>query len=173
VEDVLGVGHSFGGRALLMAKRLAPHRLRSIALLDIAPSPIPPERPTTRALDALRSAPDRAESRDVFRSHLRSRGLDAALIEWLLMNVARDDRGFTWRIDRERLAALDRRASPEDLWDTIDDTITCIRGGASPYVSDADADRLRLAGAAVHTIEGAGHLVHVEAVDAVLDLLGR
>lgn len=166
------VGHSLGGRVLLMAKRLAPGALAPISLLDITPSPIARRSEDLAGVaEALLLAPARTETREAMRDQLLQQGLSRPIVEWLLMNLRRSPEGFVWSIDRQALVDFDRRASPEDLWDTIDDTICCIRGGASPYVSDEDVNRMQRLGAEVHTIDQAGHFVHVDATEEVLTLL--
>jgi pimeloyl-ACP methyl ester carboxylesterase len=50
-------------------------------------------------------------------------------------------------------------------------TLRCVRGGASPYVGDADVRRLEAAGCPVATIAGAGHFLHAEQPQAVVDAL--
>ena len=51
--------------------------------------------------------------------------------------------------------------------------VQVIRGGRSRYVSDADAARLQAAGVPVETLEGAGHHVHVEALDPLVEVAGE
>ena len=71
------------------------------------------------------------------------------------------------------LAALHTRIAAEDLWPAVegprDYAVRCVRGGASGYVSDADARRLQAAGCPVVTVDGAGHFLHAERPDAVAD----
>jgi len=150
---------------------LRPGSFSPIALLDITPSPI--RRRSTNLIgvaDAMLSAPDATPTREVMRAHL-AKTLSGPIVEWLLMNVKREGGEFRWSIDRASLAEFDRRASEEDLWDTIDDTVLCIRGGASPYVSDEDVRGYEERGARVITIPGAGHFIHVDVTESVIDLL--
>ena len=76
-------------------------------------------------------------------------------------------------IGGRRTAALHTRIAAEDLWPAVesphDYAVRCIRGGASGYVSDADARRLQAAGCPVVTVDGAGHFLHAERPDAVAD----
>ena len=170
-EPVRAVGHSLGGRVALMAKRLRPGSFSPIVLLDITPSPI--KRRSTNLMGvagAMLTAPDVAPTREAMRAHL-AQTLSGPIVEWLLMNVKREDGEFRWAIDRASLVEFDRRASEEDLWDTIDDSVLCIRGGDSPYVSDEDARRFEERGARVITVPGAGHFVHVDVTARVVELL--
>lgn len=170
------VGHSLGGRVALAAARVAPGALAEVVLLDIAPGSFDPARaPTRPVLDLLLAAPDTAADRREMRSFFVQGGLSPALADWLLMNLRQENGRFAWRIDRRALAALHDRSSRDDLWPVVESRavpIRCVRGGRSPYVGDADAARLRAAGCPVETLPEAGHYLHVDALEALLDVLG-
>jgi pimeloyl-ACP methyl ester carboxylesterase len=169
------VGHSMGGRVALAAARVAPAALEEVVLLDIAPGPIDQRRaPTRGVLEALLAAPDTAPDRRTMREALLGRGLSPGLSDWLVMNVEPRGDGVAWRIDRRALEGLHDRFSSEDLWPIVESRpvpMRAIRGGRSGYVSDADAARLRAAGCPVETLPEAGHYVHVDALDALVELL--
>jgi pimeloyl-ACP methyl ester carboxylesterase len=171
-------GHSFGGRVALAALRLAPADVASVTLLDIAPGPVDGGRSTTRGVvEALGRVPATAPDRHVMRDALLAEGLSAPLVEWLLMNLEREPGGSVrWRVDRAGLLVLHERVQREDLWDAVEAPgrrapVTCVRGGASLYVSAADVARLEAAGCAVHTLPGVGHYVHTEALEPLVALL--
>lgn len=174
------VGHSLGGRLALKAALLQPTAVGHLTVLDITPSPLPPGGETARVVKALVGAPDAAPSRDVFRAWFTRAGLAPTLTDWLLLNLARDGEELRWRIDRRAVAALYPRINAEDLWPAVESRggrgVHVVRGGLSPYVSDADCRRLEAAGVRVDTIEGAGHFVHVdrpaETLDRILKGLG-
>lgn len=171
------VGHSLGGRVALATARVAPARITEVVMLDIAPGPIDPAKSQSRrVLDVLLDAPDAAGDRREMRAFLLSRGLGPALVDWLLMNLERRGERYEWRIDRRALDALHARFNLEDLWPVIERDglrVRCVRGGRSPYVTDADVARFRAAGCAVDTLPEAGHYVHVDALDALVELLCR
>jgi esterase len=78
-----------------------------------------------------------------------------------------------WTFDREALDRLQEATKPEDLWGVVEAgavPVRCIRGGRSHYVLDEDVDRFQAAGCSVVTLD-AGHEVHVDAPDALLDAL--
>jgi pimeloyl-ACP methyl ester carboxylesterase len=160
------VGHSLGGRVALAAAGLAPARVAHLTLLDITPSRVAPGGETARVVEALVGAPDRAERREAFRAWFAEAGLPPPMIDWLLMNVVRDGDELRWRIDRRALAAFYPRINADDLWPVVESSrpyaVQLVRGGASPYVPDADCRRLEAAGARVDTVDGAGHFLHVD-----------
>jgi pimeloyl-ACP methyl ester carboxylesterase len=167
------VGHSLGGRVALRAAELAPDRIASVTLLDIAPGPLAGRGEVGAVLDVVRRAPASFASRAEARARLTAGGLAPPVAEWLLLNLEPAGRVYQWRIDREALARLHARVSAEDLWPVVERAgilrLTCVRGAASDYVSEADAQRLEAAGAQVVTIAEAGHFLHVERPQAVLD----
>ncbi len=169
------IGHSLGGRVGLRALLDAPGEVASVTLLDITPSPI--VTPGTRshaALSRLVAAPAHAASRDELRLALVDPALSDALVDWLMMNVVREGDGYGWRLDRRALEALHPRVNAEDLWPAVERRVRpvrCIRGEHGGYVSDADAARLEAAGCPVDTLAGAGHFVHVDALEPLVALL--
>jgi esterase len=121
----------------------------------------------------LLAAPAEARDRRELRPFFIERGLSPALSDWLLMNLATEAGRVRWAIDREALARLHDRSMAEELWDVIDDgrvPVRLIKGGRSRYVPEADAVRLAKAGLRVDTLPEAGHFVHVDALDALVDL---
>jgi pimeloyl-ACP methyl ester carboxylesterase len=170
------VGHSLGGRVALAGLRREPRWASDVVLLDITPAPIDAQATDTRrVLDLLRAAPDSAPDRRTMRAALTGQGLSGPIADWLLMNVEADDSGvYRWRIDRAALDTLHARFTGEDLWPVVEAhaaPLRAIRGGRSSYLSDADAARLHAAGVPVDTIPDAGHHLHVDALEPLVDLL--
>ncbi len=171
------VGHSLGARVALAAAQLDASRVERITMLDMTPGPMvsaPGTSPTRAVLDTLVRAPDATHDRQEMRQFLLRQGQPPAVVDWLLMNVVLRDGKYVWRIDREAIATLHDRVLAEDLWPIAEARlapICCIRGEHSSYVTDADAARLRQLGHLVHTLPGAGHDVHVDALPALLELL--
>jgi pimeloyl-ACP methyl ester carboxylesterase len=166
-------GHSLGGRVALRAAALAPAAVGDVTLLDIGPGPLEGTGVTGQVLDAVLRLPDSFASRGEARTALTAAELAPALADWLLLNVEAAGDRYRWRIDRRALAALHARIGREDLWPVVegprDWTLRCVRGAASPYVSERDAQRLQAAGCPVETIEGAGHFLHAERPAEVLE----
>jgi pimeloyl-ACP methyl ester carboxylesterase len=125
----------------------------------------------------LQTAPREAPSREPFKQHLRAGGIPDALVEWQMLNLAHEGGVYRWRIDPAALARLHPRVNAADLWPAVEGArgyaVRAVRGERSPYVSAEDVRRLEAAGATVDTLAGAGHFVHVDALDALVDVLAR
>lgn len=171
------VGHSLGGRVALAVARRQPARVRAVVLLDVAPGPLPERDDVTRVLEALLAAPAVLASRAEGRIGLQAAGVPPALADWLVLNLEPAQTGYGWRVDRPALARLHARIRAEDLWPVVESprdwALLCVRGGTSPYVTDADARRLEASGGVVATIADAGHFLHVEQPTAVLEAVVR
>ncbi|MFT3838298.1 MAG: alpha/beta hydrolase [Myxococcaceae bacterium] len=167
-------GHSMGARVGLMIAGQSPQEVASLAMLDVAPGPIPVERQTSvGVMKTLLAAPATAPDRKTMRDWLTGAGLSGPIADWLALNLESADGGVKWRIDRERLAQLHPGVSAEDLWPIAESRpapLTVVRGARSHYVTDEDFARLTSIGALTATVQ-AGHDVHVEATDAVLDVV--
>ncbi|RPH77810.1 MAG: alpha/beta fold hydrolase [Candidatus Rokuibacteriota bacterium] len=124
-------------------------------------------------LDAVLRAPDTFGSRGEARGALVTAGLAPELADWLLLNLEAAADRYRWRVDRRALAALHARSAREDLWPVVEGprqwSLRCVRGAASPYVNERDAQRLQAAGCPVVTIDGAGHFLHAERPREVVD----
>ena len=168
------VGHSLGGRVALVVRQVAPEAVARVTLLDIAPGPIPVTAGSVEGvIGALLAAPAEMAGRGEMREFLLARGLTTALVEWLILNLEPRAGGRVgWRIDRQALAGLNERTRGIDLWSLVEGhgaATRCIRGGRSGFVTDGDVGRLESAGVEVTTLEGAGHFVHVEAMEGLLE----
>lgn len=157
------IGHSLGGK---VAMRLPNPEFQARILLDMGPEPSVRSGTGLDEVGALlATAPPSAPSRDIMRAHFIEGGLSRALSDWLLMNLERTPSGLVWRIHRDALLGFADRFRAESHWDAVErdpERLACIRGGASPFVSDEAIARLAGMGAVVHTIPGAGHFIHVD-----------
>jgi pimeloyl-ACP methyl ester carboxylesterase len=176
-EPISFTGHSLGGRVALAVLRDFPAHVADVTLVDIAPGALDTSRGGTRRVaEILAAAPAEAADRATLRSHLIDAGLSPGVSDWLMMNVVRSESGVRWRIDRDWLLAFHQRVGPEDFWSLLEGAhppVRCIRGGASPYVSEEERVRLESLGVHVTTLPGAGHEVHVEALPELIEALLR
>ncbi len=171
-REVAIVGHSFGGRVALAALDRWPERVRHVTLLDIAPGAIARGvGGSEEVVEILAEAPSEVQVREEMRGWLTGRGLSPAIAAWLMTNLVDSGKAFVWRFDRDALRMLHPHIRGADQWEIVERhaaRVAVIRGGASPYVTDADVQRFGALGVAVRTIVGAGHFVHIDAPDALL-----
>ncbi|MDX2092691.1 MAG: alpha/beta hydrolase [Kofleriaceae bacterium] len=175
-------GHSFGGKVMAVTRNLV--EVQQTYLLDSTPSARPsliddPHNSVGRVLALLARAPRRFGKREEFVELVKADGHDAGLGQWLAMNLVPDTSGeLVMRLDPDGLRELLVDYYSRDLWDALRDPR---RGDVELVIADrsstfSDADRAQLPALPphihVHHID-AGHWLHIEAPDAVLELFAR
>jgi len=179
---VAGVlGHSFGGKVALAYAARHSGELEQVWVLDASPSARERAEQRTNARDVLRvleAMPWPLPSRERFFELAAEQGLSKAIAEWLAMNVRRADDGFRLRLDLDAIKALLDDYFAIDLWPILEQPGTAremhvVIAGRSDALDDDDRARLAALAPRVraHVIEDAGHWVHVDAPDALFDLL--
>jgi pimeloyl-ACP methyl ester carboxylesterase len=175
------VGHSFGGKVVLDVLDRRPRIVGSAFIVDSMPGPRamdPESESAAQVLGILESLPATLESREAFKAELARRGLAAATIDWLAMNVRREGDGYALRLDLPAIRSMLVDYFNRDLWDVVDDPRTVdrlsliIAGKSTVFDSDARA-RAREAAAKnpnleVTTLPASGHWVHVDDPEGLL-----
>ena len=167
------LGHSMGGKTVLLLSQLHPGRVDKLVVADIAARAYTPHHGPI--FDALMATdPASAPSRDAIQSQL-SEALDGdpVLVPFLMKGLHRmKEGGFAWRFNVPVL-----HATLQDVVGHIElglNTLPAlfIRGSESDYVSDDDLDLLEdhFLHMDHHTIQGAGHWLHAQAPDEFFDV---
>lgn len=182
-------GHSFGGKVALEYVASRSGDLDEAWILDSTPSARPDARgseDTERVFSILASLPKTFEARTEFTEALRSEGLSPGIVEWLAMNVVRneDDGGasFRFRLDLAAVGLLLDDYFARDLWPVVEEppgdvNLHFVIGERSKVVDTADRERLDRAAArhptriSVVELPGAGHWVHVDAPDELFRVM--
>jgi esterase len=171
-------GHSFGGKVALASRAGAPGR--AIWVLDASPSAVgamPTGGAVVGLLEFMAAAPRWARRED-FVAQVVAAGHDAGLAQWLAMSLVTDPAGgLVVRFDVAALRALLADYFASDLWGALaapGATVDVVVAARSSTISAADRARLAAMPPHVrtHTID-AGHWLHVEAPEAVIDVLAR
>jgi len=169
------VGHSMGGKAAMRFAALYPSRLYTLTVVDIAPK--------AYALD--HHAQMLAAMQSLNLSACQSRGdLDAALRDdipelstrmFVLKNIERDEQGhFRWRIAlgplSRSLSCIGTALPPHP---PMNIPALLVRGENSNYVTKEDWSTFLeyFPHAEFHTVPGAGHWVHADAPEQLLQIL--
>ena len=178
------MGHSFGGKVALAYALSAPRELEQVWVLDASPGARRDRGTTTTAaavLRTLRALPARLPSRERFLEIVVAEGHPLAIAEWLAMNVEPTHGGFRLRLDLDAIQALLESYCSVDLWSVLERperarAFHVVVAGRSDTLDEADRMRLTAIAAReprvhAHLIEGAGHWVHVDAPDALFELV--
>jgi esterase len=179
------LGHSFGGKVALEYAARRPE-LEAAWILDSSPGARPDARgseSTVRIVRLLETVPERFARRDEFVDWVVGQGTDRAIAMWLAMNLraAPDGEGYALRVDLPALRALLDDYFARDEWPVIERSAGRTRfhlvvGGRSTVLDAAElehAERLASRGdrVSLHVIAEAGHWLHVDAPDALFDLV--
>jgi esterase len=171
-------GHSFGGKTALATRSLVD--LAQTWVLDASPSTRPdamrdPDNSVLRVLELMERLPRTWPKRDDFIAAVIAAGHDAALAQWLAMNLIPGDGTLVNRLDLAALRALLADYYAIDLWTAAFEPrgdLEVVIAARSSAISTADRARLAAAPAHVHAhlVVDAGHWLHIEAATQVVDL---
>lgn len=189
VRELRGVaaiaGHSFGGKVALEYASRRPD-LELAWILDSSPGARPDARgseSTVRIVQLLETLPEHFPTRESFIEYIVKSGTDRPIAMWLAMNLraAPDGNGYALRVDLPALRALLDDYFARDEWPVIERPESKTRfhivvGGRSTVLDAAERTRAEKLAAQsdrvqLHVIEDAGHWIHVDAPDALFDLV--
>lgn len=173
LDKVRLLGHSMGGKTVLLLSQRHPERVEKFIVADIAARAYTPHHgPIFDAL--LATSPAGAESREDVENVLgNALNHDPVLVPFLMKGLhRRKEGGFAWRFNVPVL-----RDTLRDVVGHIElglNTLPAlfIRGSESNYVSDEDLELLEehFLHMDHHTIQGAGHWLHAQAPDEFFEV---
>lgn len=182
LERPLGLGHSSGAAALVMAELLRPGTFASLVLVEPIIFPVPAARMeenpmTLAALRRRRSFPSPEAAMESWRGRGAFAGWsEAALAEYARHGLRREEGGWTLRCSPETEAEFYRGATAHGAWERLGEVscpVVLAAGAAStshaaPFL---EAMRGRFAGARLEVVPGAGHFLPMERPEAVAALV--
>lgn len=171
LEKVTLIGHSMGGKAVMALTALAPERISGLAVIDVAPVDYDVRRHDEifAAINAVTDAgvSTRQQAAAIMREHLNEEGVVQFLLKSFVDGQWRFNVPVLWDQYSEIVGW-----QPVPAWQH---PTLFVRGGNSPYVTEACRDELirQFPEARAHVIAGAGHWVHAEKPEAVLRAIRR
>jgi esterase len=174
LRDVVLVGHSMGGKTAMRFAQLYPGLLKQLVVIDIGPREY-----TTRNHDHILAALkdidlSQKRSRQEVEEHLARFVPEPGVVQFLMKSLywGTPDQ-LAWRFNvpviardlKDILAAI----GPE----TVRTPTLFIRGGQSDYITREDLPQIKeqFPQSRVETIDFAGHWVHAQAPDEVVQLI--
>jgi len=174
LEKVSLVGHSMGGKvAMLSALLNSPSLIEKLAVLDIAP--VSYEHRYGKLFEAMHNLPlDRIKNRNEAEKILNDQINDIFLTQFLLQNLVKSEKGFEWRFNLRAIQDNIETISsfPEIEPNTKYDKPALFLGGAtSHFIQPQYHDDIRkyFPNADIELIENAGHMLHIEQPEVVVD----
>ena len=159
------LGHSMGGKTAMSLALLYPAIVKKLVVVDMAPRAYSPRhRKILEAMAALNL--EAVHTRQQIEAALADAEPDLSTRRFLLKNLAREASGeFRWRPGLEEIIK-----NYSNLLEAIppaggfDKPVLFIRGASSDYLFESDLDCIRelFPRARLQSVDGAGHLAHVE-----------
>ncbi len=186
------IGHSFGGkvaveyaRVLAAAAASSPgaRELEQVWVLDAVPGtqPGPGSSEIARVIAAVRAVPMPAASRkDVVQHLMAQSGLSSGLAEWMTTNLKREGELYGWVFNLEAIEELLADYFRVDHWHFLAEPrerpeFRLVVAERSDRWLPAERERARRlpppARVVYHDLPNAGHWVHVDNPDALLELM--
>lgn len=172
------VGHSFGGKVALVYARDHGRADGVTWVLDSTPGLAEPgpDHEVARVIAACRAVPMPAPERAAVTASFVEQGFSEGIANWMTTNLARADDGFRWRFDLDGIEQMIADYWRVDLWPFLeqpgDRAIHLVRAARSDRWRAADVERMEgLATVQTHVLPDAGHWVHVDNPDGLLEML--
>lgn len=169
LQNLILIGHSMGGKVALQLSQLIPQQIAKICVIDIAPVKYTQtiNTPVIKALAQciVQQLVDRKQIAEVMRQH----GLSEPTILFLLKSFKHE----RWLFNADVIINQYDNICDWQIISACDIPTLFIRGGNSNYITDKDYPAIfsQFPNAQIETVAGAGHNVHAEKTEPVLQLL--
>ncbi|HLT65498.1 MAG TPA: alpha/beta fold hydrolase [Flavobacterium sp.] len=172
LKDVILLGHSMGGKIAMFFASQYPDIVSQLIVVDIAPKHYAPHhQDVMQALNAVTfyEGMNRKEVEDIISQYVT----DAGTVQFLMKNVHRVTPTLLgYRFNLEVFNANEHSIGEElPSTATYSKNTLFIRGGNSDYILDSDFEAIKnhFPKAIIETIAGAGHWVHADKPNELLE----
>ena len=176
-EAVDLIGHSMGGKIAIQVASMAPERVKSLIVVDIAPKQYPNNQ-HDEVFTAIKSVDlNLLKTRMDAIPELNKSLNDPALSQFLIKNLGRNKKGFYWQINHESLEKNYTEIAAAPLIKTKITTPTLfIRGDNSDYIDTEKDPELfsdYFENWELESIPNAGHWLHAEKPEETREIISR
>lgn len=173
IDNPVIIGHSMGGKVAMKFAVNNPDLFEKLIVVDISPRAYPPHHQKIlsglESID-LKTLKSRKEADDKLSEYIPELGVR----QFLLKNLAREDGSFKWKIN---LPIISKKI--ENVGEGLEDKLVSdkptlfIRGEKSDYIKNSDNLSIIaiFPNSEIKTVKNAGHWVHAENPDAVIELV--
>ena len=172
LSDPVLIGHSMGGKTAMTMLQEYEIDVAKAFIVDIAP--VSYQHNHDDILEAMLSVDLALQlSRADVDSALSEAVPDQALRQFLLQNLRQDGSGLSWRINLKSIMNNARYLFDYDSNNVSKVDTTFIGGGNSDYILPAYHETIysMFPNSTIETVPGAGHWLHAEKPDALLELI--
>ena len=177
LEQVHLLGHSMGGKIAMSVALMAPDRVKSLVVIDIAPVTYHQRRHDSILnglsaidLNALKGRADAGQQMQSFEPEKDIR-------QFLLKNLYKNDQGcFDWRVNLQSIIQHYEQIMAGQASETgYSGKTLFLKGGDSDYIQPEHRERVLelFPNASVRIITGAGHWVHAQKPELVVRTIMR
>jgi pimeloyl-ACP methyl ester carboxylesterase len=170
------VGHSLGGKVALEYSKLATTAPKQTWSLDSVPGRVEADpHGVAEVLSAIRALPRRIPSRKWLAEALPQ--FSTALVDWIgsnLKNVRDGGSELEFIFNLDTVTALYDSYQKTDSWHAIEDEASCIyvvKAENSSRWSPSCVERLKSSSANFQVLPNAGHWVHTDNPNGLLEIL--
>lgn len=176
LHQITLIGHSMGGKTAMKFALMYPELVETLIVIDIGVKQYSGGHETIfRALRQMDL--DAIHSRSEAESFLSEAITEVGVRQFLLKNLTRDTFGkYHWKFNLQALFEhYNETLAPITSTHTFDGKTLFIRGGNSGYIQDKDWDDITTLFplAQLHTIANAGHWVHADQPQLLLELVRK
>lgn len=177
LENLSLIGHSMGGKVAMVYALLHPSLIKNLLVLDIAP--VSYEHRYGKLFQTMQDLPlDQVKNRNEAEIILNGQINDTFLSQFLLQNLNKDENGFQWRLN---LLAIQNNIEfisgfPDIGPDTKYDKPALFLGGKNSHFIQPEYHKTirgYFPKAGIELIENAGHMLHIEHPEVVVDKIRK
>lgn len=174
LKDVVLVGHSMGGKTAMSFAQRWPELLKSLVVVDIGPREYAIGEHAIIVQALATSDLANKTTRQEVEDHITRTVPEPGVVQFLMKSLYWEEPGkLAWRFNvpllQQDMDHILGAIGPE----TVKVPTLFIRGGKSPYIPREDLPQIKeqFPNSRVETIPYAGHWVHAQAPDEVMDLI--
>jgi pimeloyl-ACP methyl ester carboxylesterase len=174
VKDITLVGHSMGGKTAMVLTQQHPELVKRLVVIDIGPREYPFSNHEHIVEGLLASDLANKTSRQEVEQHMARYVEEPGVIQFIMKSLYwTDDQRLAWRFNVPVIARDMKDILAGIGPETVRTPTLFIRGGKSDYIvrEDLPAIKEQFPNSRVATIDYAGHWVHAQAPEEVVQLI--